>query len=93
MPTRPTTWRLASCTYGLPGPAITSTASTDSVPYASAAIACAPPIRYTSVTSHNTQAARITGFACPPGPGGAQTAISSTPAARAVTAPMTTVEG
>ena len=45
MPTCPTTWRLASCTHALPGPAITSTACTDSVPYASAAIAWAPPIR------------------------------------------------
>ena len=33
------------------------------------------------------------GAARPPGPGGAQTAISSTPAARAVTAHITTVDG
>ena len=45
IPTWPTTWRFASCTYGLPGPTITSTGRTDSVPYASAAIACAPPMR------------------------------------------------
>ena len=84
---------MASCTYALPGPTITSTGATDSVPQASAAIACAPPIRYTSVTPQSTQAARITGCGRPPGPGGAQTAISSTPAARAVTAHITTVDG
>ena len=72
----PTTCRFASCTYAFPGPTITSTACTDSVPNASAAIAWAPPIRYTSVTSQSTQAARITGCARPPGPGGAHTAIS-----------------
>ena len=56
-------------------------------------MAWAPPIRYTSVTSHSTHAARITGCARPAGPGGAHTAISSTPATRAVTAPITTVDG
>ena len=34
---------LASATYILPGPTILSTLGIDSVPYASAAIACAPP--------------------------------------------------
>jgi hypothetical protein len=34
----------------------------------------------------------MTGCARPPGPGGAHTAICSTPATRAVTAHMTTVE-
>src|SRR5215213_9552616 len=92
-PTWPTSWRFASCTNALPGPTITSTDCTDSVPNASAAMAWAPPIRYTSVTSHRTHAARITGCALPPGPGGAQTATSRTPATRAVTAPITTVDG
>ena len=45
-----TSWRLASCTYRLPGPTITSTARTVCVPYVSAATACAPPIRYTRST-------------------------------------------
>ena len=44
MPTTPATWRLASVTYAFPGPTITSTRGTVSVPYASAAIAWAPPI-------------------------------------------------
>jgi predicted TIM-barrel enzyme len=39
MPTSPTSCRFASCTHGLPGPAITSTGGTDSVPYASAEMA------------------------------------------------------
>ena len=43
--TRPTTWRLASWTQALPGPTITSTAGIRSVPWASAAIAWAPPMR------------------------------------------------
>ena len=42
MPTCPNTWRLASVTHELPGPAITSTARMLSVPWASAAIAWAP---------------------------------------------------
>src|SRR4051812_6608945 len=43
-PTRPATSRLATATYTLPGPTITSTGRIDSVPYAMAAIACAPPM-------------------------------------------------
>ena len=45
-------------------------------------------MRKTASTPHSAHAARITG--CAPG---AQTTTSSTPAARAVTTPMTTVEG
>ena len=41
--TRPKTWRFASATYALPGPTILSTFGMLSVPYASAATACAPP--------------------------------------------------
>ena len=87
MPTRPETCRLASCTQTLPGPTITSTGATVAVPYASAAIACAPPMRYTASTSQSEQAARISGC------GGAATTTSSTPAVHAVTAPMTTDDG
>jgi hypothetical protein len=67
---------------------MTSTRGIACVPWASAATAWAPPIRYTSSTSHRAHAARITG--CEPG---AQTTTSSTSAARAVTAPITTVLG
>ena len=43
MPTVPTTWRLASCTQGLPGPTITATGAIVAVPKASAPTAAAPP--------------------------------------------------
>src|SRR3954452_18272967 len=45
-------------------------------------------MRKTASASHSAQAARMTG--CAPG---AQTTTSPTPAARAVTTPMTTVDG
>ena len=45
MPTAPYTCRLASMTYALPGPLITSARATVSVPNAMAAIAWAPPTR------------------------------------------------
>ena len=44
IPTSPKSWRFASVTQALPGPATMSTASIDSVPSASAATACAPPM-------------------------------------------------
>ncbi len=84
---------MASCTYRFPGPTTTSTRSTDSVPNASAAIAWAPPILYTRSTPHSLHAARIAWWASPSGPGGVHTATSTTPAARAVTTPITTVLG
>src|SRR3954469_19094269 len=56
-------------------------------------MAWAPPTRYTSVTPQSAQAARIVGWARPSGPGGAQTASSSTPAVWAVTAHIATVDG
>ena len=43
MPTRPETSSFAAVTQRLPGPTILSTAGIVSVPYARAAIACAPP--------------------------------------------------
>ena len=42
---RATSRRFAAATHALPGPTILSTPGTLRVPYASAAIACAPPIR------------------------------------------------
>ena len=71
----------------MPGPTITSTRGTDSVPYASAAIACAPVTWNTASTRHSRAAARIVGF------GDAARYTSSTPAARAVTTPITTDDG
>ena len=93
IPTLAASWRLASCTYRLPGPTTTSTRSTVSVPYASAAIAWAPPILYTRSTPHRRQVPRIVRSISPSAPGGEQTTTSSTPAARAVTTPITTVLG
>ena len=43
MRTRPCTWRLASATYWLPGPTITSTRGMVAVPKASAPMAQAEP--------------------------------------------------
>ena len=77
----------------VPGPTITSTGATESVPYASAATAWAPPIRYTTSTPHNLQAARVAALAFPSGPGGVATAISVTPATRAGTQHITTDDG
>ncbi len=60
IPTEPNTWRLASTTYALPGPTTTSTGRSAPAPNAIAAIACAPPIAYTSSTSAiDAAAARI----------------------------------
>src|SRR4051812_16992488 len=50
-------------------------------------------MRYTSVTSQSAHAARMVGCARPSGPGGAQTASSSTPAVFATVAHITTVDG
>ncbi len=59
MPTMPATSRLARATYRLPGPTITSTGRMVAVPNASAAMACAPPMRYTSVTPTSAAAASV----------------------------------
>ena len=85
MPTTAATCRFASATYALPGPTITSTATDRiSVPYASAAIACAPPMRYSSSTlgegcggEHRRRAI------VPSGRGGVHKATAGTPATRA----------
>ncbi len=59
MPTVPNTCRFASTTYALPGPTTTSTGRNAPAPNAIAAIACAPPIAYTSSTPAIAAAARI----------------------------------
>ena len=69
MPTVPNTWRFASATYALPGPTITSTGRSVPAPNAIAAIACAPPTRYTSSTSAIAAAARIASWTCAVGSG------------------------
>src|SRR5439155_26041204 len=65
MPTWPKTMRLASTTNRLPGPTILSTRGTVSVPYASAAMACAPPTRYTASTLATAAAASSTSATSP----------------------------
>ena len=78
----------ASFTNALPGPTILSTRGIVSVPYASAAIACAPPTAHTSSTPSAPAAA-----ATRPAPsGGVTTTIRSTPATCAGTAHITSVE-
>src|SRR5208337_4506502 len=91
--TSPYTCFLASATKRLPGPTILSTAGTPSTPYASAATACAPPMRYTSVTPRAWQAASRSVLYPPNRVGGATTAISATPAACAGTTVIRSVEG
>ena len=74
-----TSWltiNFAVFTAALPGPKILSTGAIDSVPYAMAAIACAPPIAHTS--SIPSSAAAAATAAAPLG--GVQTTIRSTPA-------------
>ena len=90
MPTCPTTCRLASATQRLPGPTILSTRGTVAVPYASAATACAPPIRKIRVTPESAHAASTASVTpC----GGTTAMISCTPATSAGTAFMTTDDG
>src|SRR5947207_1926688 len=77
----PATSFFAAATYLLPGPTILSTRGIVMVPYASAAMAWAPPTRMSFVTPASRAAAITTGS------GRGQTAmISRTPATRAGTA-------
>src|SRR5690606_11791403 len=89
----PNTSSLAAVTQAFPGPTIFSTGSSDSVPYARAAIAWAPPMAHTSVAPARRHAASITSGTVPSGASGEATTISSTPATRAGTTVMTTVDG
>ncbi len=93
MPTMPATSRFAAATYTLPGPTITSTGRMVSVPYASAAIACAPPTRYTSSNPTSAAAASVGAATCPSGPAGTHSTTSGTPATCAGIAVMSTVDG
>ena len=92
MPTVPKTRRFAAATYAFPGPQILSTAGIVAVPYASAAIACAPPMVKTRVTCARCAAARTSVLRAPPGVGTATT-ISRTPATCAGIAFISTDDG
>ena len=88
MSTWPNSCRLASATQALPGPTILSTRGTLSVPNASAATACAPPMAKTRCTPATFAAYSVSAE----GPGVTIT-ISRTPAMRAGTAVISTDEG
>ena len=92
MPTTPKSWRLASATQALPGPVITSTRAMRWVPCASAAIACAPPMRQISSTPARCAAASTSGLVLPPGVG-VTTASRSTPATLAGIAFISSEDG
>jgi hypothetical protein len=92
MPTVPNTRRLAAATNALPGPQILSTAGTLAVPYASAAMAGAPPIVNARVTPARCAAASTNPLRVPPGVGKTIT-ISGTPATCAGMTFMRTVDG
>src|SRR5690606_1060970 len=87
------TWRLASVTQALPGPNSLSHTGMDAVPQAIAAIACAPPTRYTRVIPHRLAAARTTGSTLPSARGGVHITTSAQPASRAGTPSISTVDG
>src|SRR5665811_1432983 len=87
------TMRLAAATYRLPGPAIIRHRGTVSVPYAIAAMACAPPTLNTRYPPTRPAAASVTGFTDPSAPGGTQKTISSTPATLAGIPVIKTVDG
>ena len=70
-----------------------STAGTESVPYASAAIACAPPTFTTRVAPERTAAYSTDPWTEPSAEGGVATTISSTPATTAGTTVIATLEG
>src|SRR5689334_18963064 len=78
----------------LPGPVIRLTLRQPSNPYANPAIACAPPIAYTSVIPSSSQTASTVGCGSPPNSfcGGEATASEGTPATCAGTTFMTTDE-
>ncbi len=88
MLTRPATCCLAAVTQRLPGPTMQSTAGTAPAPNASAAMAWAPPTVSTASAPATWAAARVIGAGR-----GEATQTSETPAARAVTAVISTLEG
>src|SRR6185437_4419667 len=89
----PATACLAAVTHALPGPKTLSTLGTDSVPYAIAAIACAPPTLNTDSMPQSLAATNTAGWARPSRVGGVQSTRRGQPAMRAGTASMTTAEG
>ena len=93
MPTSPKSIFLAAVTKTLPGPHSMSTAGTVSVPYAMAAIACAPPMPKTRSTPAMSAATSTDGSGEPLGPGGVTAITSETPAILAGTMVMMAVEG
>ena len=84
---------MARATKILPGPVILSTLGTLSVPKAMAAIACAPPTLYISVTPAILAAARVPGFTLPSFLGGVHMMIRSTPATLAGITFIKTLDG
>ena len=90
--TCPNTCFFASATKALPGPTILSTRGMLSVPYASAATACAPPILKIRSTPAISAAAMISGFNFPSF-AGVTMQTSLTPAIFAGIQSISTVEG
>ena len=93
MPTLPNTSRLAIVTKMLPGPTILSTRGIVSVPYASAAIASAPPARNTRSTPAISAATSFSGATTPSSPAGLIITSSLTPATFAGIAVISTDDG
>ena len=91
--TWPNTCFFASATNALPGPTILSTFGTDSVPYANAAIACAPPTLKILSIPAILAAARMTGLIFPSAFGGVTITTSLQPAILAGMESISTVEG
>ncbi len=83
----------AVATKMLPGPVILSTRGTLSVPYARAAMACAPPALRILLTPHMCAAASTSGLTLPSAFTGVAIMTSCTPAILAGMAFMSTVEG
>ena len=84
---------LAAVTHALPGPKILSTFGTVCVPYAIAAIACAPPTLNTRRTPQRLAMVSTAGSAVPSRRGGVQMMRVGQPAMRAGTASMIAAEG
>ena len=93
MLTCPYTARFASATKILPGPTILSTLGIISVPYASAAIACAPPTLKIASTPAISAATSVAGLTFPSAPAGVVIIILGTPATFAGTTFISVVEG
>ncbi len=89
----PATSCFAAVTQALPGPKILSTLGIEAVPYAIAAIACAPPTLKTVSTPHNCAATRTAALARPSRFGGVHSTRCGQFAIRAGTASITTADG